>query len=289
MKKVVAICLVVVMCLSLIGAGAVFAEEAAITVTLNGVAIEFDQPPIIEDGRTLVPMRKIFEAMGAAVDWNGETQTVTGTKGDIVVTMQIGNNVITKNGQGITLDVPPQLVNSRTLVPVRAVAESFNAKVDWNGETQTVIITTTTSNVKYYPYSHINVPDFGVINNLVPYYTNDHDGGTEYFVSYIVQPNDIASYLVEYVSVLWEEGFVTNWEKSDYYKKFFEQEGMKTSDVMYNVKDTYYVLCYRDIGANDITIEIGVVGEGSDSQSISKPTATPAPTPTPTSAYGVLR
>ncbi len=113
-----------------------------IKVTLNGKPIEFDQQPIIENDRTLVPFRKIFEAMEADVSWDDATQTVTAKKGDIVITLQIGNNIMMKNGQQITLDVPAKLVNDRTLVPVRAIVEGLGAKVDWDGATQTVIITT---------------------------------------------------------------------------------------------------------------------------------------------------
>ncbi len=154
----------VVICLSLLPMNA-FAEETAIKVLLNGNVITFDQSPIIKGGRTLVPMRAIFEAMGATVDWKGDTQTVTGTKGDIVITMQIGNNVITKNGQNITLDVSPQIVNGRTLVPVRAVAESFDTMVEWDGNTQTVVITSpVTPAIAYKDYgisNTIKIPDFG--------------------------------------------------------------------------------------------------------------------------------
>ena len=55
--------------------------------------------------------------------------------------MTVGNNVITVDGRSVTLDVPPMIVDSRTLVPARAVAESFGINVDWNGDTQTVILT----------------------------------------------------------------------------------------------------------------------------------------------------
>ena len=113
-----------------------------ITVTLNGQALGFDQPPVIYDGRTLVPLRAIFEALGADVEWDQGTQTVTATADDITVAMQIGNPVMTINNEEITLDVSPQLVGGRTLVPARAVAESFGAAVDWNAATRTVIITT---------------------------------------------------------------------------------------------------------------------------------------------------
>lgn len=115
--------------------------EGEIKVLLDGQKLDFDVPPQLINNRTMVPMRKIFEAMEANVDWNGDTQTVTATKDDITVIMQIDNTVITVKGENITLDVPPQLVDSRTLVPARAVAESLNAKVDWDGTTSTVYIT----------------------------------------------------------------------------------------------------------------------------------------------------
>ncbi len=114
-----------------------------ITVTVNGNAVSFDQPPIIQDSRTLVPLRAIFEAMGASVEWNGETKTVTANRGSDTVSLTIGSNTLYKNDETVTLDVPAQIVNDRTLVPARAVAESFGAFVDWNSETQTVIITDT--------------------------------------------------------------------------------------------------------------------------------------------------
>ena len=112
-----------------------------ISVVLNGNPVVFDVPPQIIDNRTMVPLRAIFEAMGANVDWNGDTQTVTAARGGTTVVMQVGNNVITVNGNAITLDVPPMIVDNRTLVPVRAVAESFGADVEWRPTTQTVFIT----------------------------------------------------------------------------------------------------------------------------------------------------
>lgn len=114
--------------------------NTGVTVTLNGKKIIFDQQPIIVDGRTLVPLRAIFEELGATVDWDGNTQTVTSTKGEVTISMTIGKAEMYKNGKLITLDVVPQIVNGRTLVPVRAIAESFNIKVDWDGATSTVLL-----------------------------------------------------------------------------------------------------------------------------------------------------
>ena len=115
--------------------------NAPISVTLNGEKIEFDQPPVLYRDRTMVPLRAIFEALGAQVGWNAETETAYGTKDGITVTAAIGNTNIFKNDEIIPFDVPSIIVNDRTLVPARAVAESFGCKVEWDGATNTVIIT----------------------------------------------------------------------------------------------------------------------------------------------------
>ena len=118
-----------------------------ITVLIDGEKVEFDVKPILLNDRTLVPMRAIFEALGAVVTWDDETQTAFGTDGKVVIAFQIDNNIMTKsaaNAQSevIELDVPAQLINDRTLVPIRAISESFGCNVDWVDETQTVVITT---------------------------------------------------------------------------------------------------------------------------------------------------
>lgn len=113
-----------------------------ITVLLNGNPIAFDVPPQLIGGRTMVPLRAIFEALNATVSWDDATQTAKGVKGDITVTIKIGENTLYKNGTPISLDVPAQLVNMRTLVPVRAISESFEVKVGWDDASSTVTLTT---------------------------------------------------------------------------------------------------------------------------------------------------
>ena len=115
-------------------------ESDDIKVVLNDSELAFDIPPQLVDGRTMVPMRKIFESMGAEVDWNGDIQTITSTKDATVIVMQIDNLVISVSGEEIVLDVPPRLIAGRTLVPVRAVAEGLGADVEWDSNTQTVRI-----------------------------------------------------------------------------------------------------------------------------------------------------
>ena len=111
-----------------------------IAVRLNGYELYFDQPPIIVDNRTLVPLRAIFEAMGASVDWIQSEQTVISQRDDVVISLQIGSDFMYRNGEQIILDVPAMVVNDRTLVPVRAISEAFGAEVDWNNSTKTVEI-----------------------------------------------------------------------------------------------------------------------------------------------------
>lgn len=115
-----------------------------ITVLVDQKEIFFgDQEPVIVDDRTLVPMRRIFEAMDADVTWDEPTQTITSTRGNDVVTMTIGQKQVYKNGQVVyTMDVPAQIMQDRTMVPIRAVAMAFDANVAWDGVNYIINITT---------------------------------------------------------------------------------------------------------------------------------------------------
>jgi len=112
-----------------------------IKVTLDGAALSFEVPPQIINGRTMVPLRAIFEAMGAEVVWDPDTQTVTATKGDLAVVLIIGDTSPTVDGEAVALDQPGVIVDGRTLAPLRFVAEAFGGTVDWVEATQTAAIT----------------------------------------------------------------------------------------------------------------------------------------------------
>ena len=89
--------------------------------------------PIISDDRTLVPVRFISESLGADVDWNSDTQAVTVTKGEKKIEMTIGKNEITVNGTAQAMDVPAQIINGRTMIPLRALAEvGLDKEVFWD-------------------------------------------------------------------------------------------------------------------------------------------------------------
>ena len=110
------------------------------TVILNGQKLFFDVPPLIENGRTLVPLRAIFEAMGAKVYWDAAARKVTATRGTTTVVMPLYSTKPTINGVVYTLDVPTKIVNNRSLAPLRFVCEAFGGKVTWNGNMRTIKI-----------------------------------------------------------------------------------------------------------------------------------------------------
>lgn len=111
-----------------------------VTVIVNGNTVGMENAPVIENNRTLVPFRSVLEAMGAQVDWDANTKTVTCTLGEKTVSVQIGGDNMLANGETLPLDVPAKVIDSRTYVPLRAISEGLGAQVDWDNDTKTVSI-----------------------------------------------------------------------------------------------------------------------------------------------------
>ena len=109
-------------------------------VVLNNKILGFDVPPIIEDGSTLVPMRFLFEQMGADVEWDSETQTATATLDNKAVTFSIDNVNARINNKSAKMDVPARLVNGKTMVPLRFLSENMGYDVDWDADSRTAIV-----------------------------------------------------------------------------------------------------------------------------------------------------
>lgn len=113
-----------------------------VSVNIDGKDYQFAQPPVVIDGSTLAPVRAIFNALGATVEWDPETETATGRKDGQTVSITIGSRTVKKGSTTEELKVPAQLVNGSTMVPARFVGEAFGGKVSWDDKTATVIITT---------------------------------------------------------------------------------------------------------------------------------------------------
>lgn len=111
-----------------------------VEVYSNGNHVE--DKGVIVDGRTLVPVRGVFEYMGYTVDWDNATKTATLTneKKGIVITLTNGNEGFTVNDKTITPDVPQQIINGRFMLPLRAVGEAIDARVKWYEDKKTAII-----------------------------------------------------------------------------------------------------------------------------------------------------
>ena len=98
------------------------AAEESITVTVNGSRLLFDTDPVTESDRTLVPLRVIFESLGATVRWEDAAQTAVAVKGDTEIRISVNNTEMLKNGEVVVLDVPARLIDDSTFGPVRAVS-----------------------------------------------------------------------------------------------------------------------------------------------------------------------
>jgi Copper amine oxidase N-terminal domain/Bacterial Ig domain len=111
---------------------------SAQTVTVGGQPLNLSPGPIERAGRIFVPLRGIFERLGATVVY--QTGTINATKGATTVSLHIGSTQATVNGQPQILDVAPFIVGATTYVPLRFVSQSLGASVDWNPQTQVVAI-----------------------------------------------------------------------------------------------------------------------------------------------------
>lgn len=106
----------------------------------KGRVLKFDTPPVIKYNRTLIPVRALTEGFGAEVEWNPETQEITISSGDKVMVLKLDSRTVLVNDEEIDIDVEPELINNRTLVPLRFIAETLGLKVEWDEETGVIEI-----------------------------------------------------------------------------------------------------------------------------------------------------
>lgn len=134
MRKVTIVLFLLMLTLALRGTAL-----ATPAVFLDGIPLSLDVPPLMEEGRVLIPVRVIFEALGAGIDWDGAAKTVTARKDDTEIRLIVGGQALV-NDQPVYLDVPAKIVESRTMVPLRFVSEVFGCQVNWSEDDQTVYI-----------------------------------------------------------------------------------------------------------------------------------------------------
>lgn len=165
--------------------------DSGIRIKIDGNPVVFDVEPQLINDRTMVPVRAVFEALGADVKWKSDINTVLAYKNGINIQIKIGNSSMIKNSKLIELDSPAVIVDGRTLVPVRAISEGFGYEVSWDSDTQTVNIssradfnsTAVSDSVSAYgipPYSGL---PYTTVNNNIPYFSTQ-DMTTEVFEIY---------------------------------------------------------------------------------------------------------
>ncbi len=155
MKKILCLMLTLLFCFSVFTACAAGANNtetgmliqlqmSSAHMTVNGIEKEIDPGrttmPVVVDGRTLLPARAIVEEMGGEVGWDESSGTATFTSGNEEIRLIVGSRTAYVNGAARTLDVAPAVMNDRTMLPIRFIAESFHFTVDWQESSQRIII-----------------------------------------------------------------------------------------------------------------------------------------------------
>jgi uncharacterized secreted protein with C-terminal beta-propeller domain len=141
----------------------VFAENNVITVYVNNEKVEFEVNPILEDGRTMVPLRGVFEKLDAKVDWNKNIMQVVIKDENNEIEMMLDKNKVMVNGEIKDIDTPIEMINSRTFVPIRFVGETLGHDIRWDEKTSSIYIT---KNKSIFVSNNI-IPTIGTKENLI--------------------------------------------------------------------------------------------------------------------------
>ncbi len=230
MKKLMA--LLIAGFFTLCGSSAL-ADNDEIRVYIDNVRLSFDQAPVIQNERTLVPMRAIFEALGAEVEWNGENKSIIATRNSDFIGMFIDSTIASINGMNVALETSPIIINERTMVPLRFVSEALNCEVNWDGNTRSVYIVsennipivtpmptltptptptpipTPKKLVVYDNYDEAPwCPDFGDVVGQIPNYSSSNNSDDYIGYGYSYWASDITdSQIKAYTKILESEGY----------------------------------------------------------------------------------
>jgi len=165
-------------------------DDNEVIVKVNGDTLDiydYDQyiatPGIIVNGRTLMPLRKMFNVFNVEPEWNGSDRSITAQYGNTNIWLKIDEKVAKVEGEEVLLDVPAQIVNNRTYVPLRFITETFGVEPEWDGETRTVSLLVETTNLE-----HVGV-EF-VLANVLDYEVPFRYGEEAYVIEKLSDSND---------------------------------------------------------------------------------------------------
>lgn len=137
-----------------------------ICVFVDQLPVKFDVPPVNSDGRVIIPFRAIAEALNVKVDWEASTETVTASDAVTSIHLKIGNKTAFKNKEEIILDVPPTIIDGRTLIPIRFFSEAFGCEVLWDAEVKAVRITSPKKSMEILGFYALGTPKASSWTNL---------------------------------------------------------------------------------------------------------------------------
>lgn len=225
-----------------------FADE--ISIHIMGQELKTEDSPQIIDGRTMVPVRAIFEGIGAEVTWDSNTKTIKGTRENDTVEMVINSDVININGEETTMDASPKIIYGRTYAPARYVAESFGFEVEWDSVNKIVNITSDDIPATYMDFEKEEITETAteatteavteVITQEYEQYSAVYKGNDLYANkdipagNYVVIPDENK---VAYINI-YEYGDTMSYNTGD--KKYTYSTGVVYSDVI-NLKKNQYV------------------------------------------------
>lgn len=123
------------------------AAHPPVQVNIDGFGVKFDVQPVIKEGRVLVPFRALSEGLNTKVKWDEKTQSIQAFQDNNTVILEIGKNTAFLNNSPLTLDVPPTILDGRTLIPLRFFSEAFDCKVNWNEQNYIVDVKSAPKNL----------------------------------------------------------------------------------------------------------------------------------------------
>ncbi len=253
MRKITSIIFLISLML-LIGITA--SADDVIKVAVDGKYIDFDVNPQIINGRTMVPIRAIFEEMGATVIWKDSTKSAICSKEEIIIKMTVGSKDMYINEQEIKMDVAPVEIGGRILVPARYVADALGADVQWSQVNNTVVI----CSERIYAYADFpDIPDLGRCYDI-PIYSEKNKNGFR-IISYSYSDKTYDKY---YTALYDNSAFVLG----EYIKEITENPDgsmLISYTKPFETAPRYFVNAgYDDRGNLNFEVRIPIIKDGAD-------------------------
>ncbi|OEH94008.1 copper amine oxidase N-terminal domain-containing protein [Bacillus solimangrovi] len=256
----------------------VSAAEKGITVTINQTKQQFEQSPLMINGSVVVPLRGIFTALGAEVEWDSKTKTVYAKKDEEDIKLIIGQQTAKVNGASVKLSQPGEIFQGSTYVPLRFVSEALGSEVKWNGSAKRVEIVSsnlpsTKTNVKantivkaktYDDFDQIQYKDYNFIDlmtdSLAVINSMDVSDGMKFKVEgdgfndeWVVADKDLYAKYGPYALSL--VGDPSTASESELKQAKIKADKIIADQDKYNIAGDPWVMLYRKLYLTDYSID----------------------------------